>query len=186
LPFDSYLSVEKPARYMGNEVGSVRKISADIKFVLAFPDVYEVGMSHLGFQILYGVLNSCDWIAAERAYAPWPDREDAMRAAGERLCTLETGTPLDRADILGFTLQYELSGTNILNMLELSGIPVLSSERGEWYPLVLGGGPCAGNPEPLADFFDAFLFGDGEEAVIEIAEVYRGWKQEKAPKKELL
>ncbi len=184
--FDSYLSVEKPARYMGNEVGSVRKISADIKFVLAFPDVYEVGMSHLGFQILYGVLNSCDWIAAERAYAPWPDREDAMRAGGERLCTLETGTPLDRADILGFTLQYELSGTNILNMLELSGIPVLSSERGEGYPLVLGGGPCAGNPEPLADFFDAFLFGDGEEAVVEIAEVYRGWKQEQAPKKELL
>ena len=184
--FDSYLSVEKPARYMGNEVGSVRKISADLKFVLAFPDVYEVGMSHLGFQILYGVLNSCDWIAAERAYAPWPDREDAMRAAGERLCTLETGTPLDRADILGFTLQYELSGTNILNMLELSGIPVLSSERGEGYPLVLGGGPCAGNPEPLADFFDAFLFGDGEEAVVEVAEVYRGWKLEKAPKKELL
>ncbi|MDD3295282.1 MAG: B12-binding domain-containing radical SAM protein, partial [Geobacteraceae bacterium] len=131
---------------MGNEVGSVRKLSADLKFVLAFPDVYEVGMSHLGFQILYGVLNSCDWIAAERAYAPWPDREDAMRAAGERLCTLETVTPLDRADILGFTLQYELSGTNILNMLELSGIPVLSSERGEGYPLVLGGGPCAGNP----------------------------------------
>ncbi len=186
MPFDSYLSVEKPARYMGNEVGSVRKISADIRFVLAFPDVYEVGMSHLGFQILYGVLNSCDWIAAERAYAPWPDREDAMRAAGERLCTLETVIPLDRADILGFTLQYELSGTNILNMLELGGIPVLSAERGEGYPLVLGGGPCAGNPEPLADFFDAFLFGDGEEAVMEIAEVYRGWKREKAPKKELL
>lgn len=186
LLYDSYLSVERPARYMGNEVGSILKSGADVRFVLAFPDVYEVGMSHLGFQILYGILNGCDWIAAERAYAPWPDREDSMRASGERLCTLESGTPLDRADIIGFTLQYELSGTNILNMLELSGIPVLSAERGDDYPLVLGGGPCAGNPEPLADFFDAFLFGDGEEAVVEIAEVLRDWKREKGAKEELL
>jgi radical SAM family uncharacterized protein/radical SAM-linked protein len=186
LLYDSYLSVEKPARYMGNEVGSIVKSAVDVRFVLAFPDVYEVGMSHLGFQILYGILNSYDWIAAERAYAPWPDREDAMRASGESLRTLESRMPLARADILGFTLQYELSGTNILNMLELSGIPVLAAERGEEYPLVLGGGPCAGNPEPLADFFDAFLFGDGEEAVVEIAEVYRTWKKEKGTKEELL
>jgi radical SAM family uncharacterized protein/radical SAM-linked protein len=171
---------------MGNEVGSIVKEAADIRFVLAFPDVYEVGMSHLGFQILYAILNERDWIGAERVYAPWPDREEAMRASGERLSTLESRIPLSRADILGFTLQYELSGTNILNMLELSGIPALSSERGEEYPLVLGGGPCAGNPEPLADFFDAFLFGDGEEAVVEIAEVYRDWKREKRTKKELL
>lgn len=186
MQYDSFLSVEKPARYLGNEIGSIRKSGADVRFVLAFPDVYEVGMSHLGFQILYGILNGCDWIAAERAYAPWPDREDAMRASGDRLCTLESGTPLARADIVGFTLQYELSGTNILNMLELSGIPVLSTERGEDFPLVLGGGPCAGNPEPLADFFDAFLFGDGEEAVLEIAEVFRDWKRERGTKKDLL
>jgi radical SAM family uncharacterized protein/radical SAM-linked protein len=171
---------------MGGEIGSIVKSVADVRFVLAFPDVYEVGMSHLGFQILYGILNGHDWIGAERVYAPWPDREDAMRLSGELLSTLESGMPLARADILGFTLQYELSGTNILNMLELAGIPVLASERGEEYPLVLGGGPCAGNPEPLADFFDAFLFGDGEEAVVEIAEVCRGWKQEKGTKNELL
>jgi radical SAM family uncharacterized protein/radical SAM-linked protein len=171
---------------MGGEIGSIVKTAADVRFVLAFPDVYEVGMSHLGFQILYAILNGHDWIGAERVYAPWPDREDAMRISGELLSTLESGMPLARADILGFTLQYELSGTNILNMLELAGIPVLASERGEEYPLVLGGGPCAGNPEPLADFFDAFLFGDGEEAVVEIAEVCRGWKQDKGTKEELL
>lgn len=186
MRYDSFLSVEKPARYMGNETGSVAKGAVDVRFVLAFPDVYEVGMSHLGFQILYGILNGFDWIAAERVYSPWPDREDAMRAAGERLATLETGTPLAGADILGFTLQYELSCTNILNMLELAGIPLLASERGDGYPLVLGGGPCAGNPEPLADFFDAFLFGDGEDAVVEIAGVYREWKRSQGSKAELL
>lgn len=186
MKYDTFLSVEKPARYMGNEFGSVAKESADIRFVLAFPDVYEVGMSHLGFQILYGILNSVDWIAAERTYAPWPDMEDAMRASGELLATLETRTPLAEADILGFTLQYELSCTNILNMLELAGIPLLAHERGEGYPLILGGGPCAGNPEPLADFFDAFLFGDGEEAVVEIARACRDWKRAKGTRAELL
>jgi len=186
LRYDTFLSVEKPARYMGNETGSVVKGAVDIRFVLAFPDVYEVGMSHLGFQILYGILNGLDWLAAERAYAPWPDREDAMRAAGERLATLETRTTLAEADIIGFTLQYELSCTNILNMLELSGIPLQASERGDGYPLVLGGGPCAGNPEPLADFFDVFLFGDGEEAVVEIARACREWKRGGGGKAELL
>lgn len=186
MQYDSLLSVEKPARYMGNETGSVVKGAVDVRFVLAFPDVYEVGMSHLGFQILYGILNGCDWIAAERAYAPWPDREDAMRASGERLATLESRTPLARADIVGFTLQYELSCSNILNMLELAGMPLLASERGDGHPLVLGGGPCAGNPEPLADFFDAFLFGDGEDAVVEIAGVYREWKREGGSRAELL
>ncbi len=171
---------------MGNEFGSIAKKSVDVRFVLAFPDVYEVGMSHLGLQILYAILNSVEWIGAERVYAPWPDREDAMRASGEVLSTLETTTPLASADILGFTLQYELSCTNILNMLELSGIPLLSSERSEDFPLILGGGPCASNPEPLADFFDIFLFGDGEEAILEIAETYRNWKKEKGVKADLL
>jgi len=177
LSTESLLSIEKPARYMGNEVGSIVKGAVDLRFALAFPDVYEIGMSHLGFQILYGILNGVEWIAAERVYAPWPDREESMRASAEMLATLETGTPLASVDIVGFTLQYELSCTNILNMLELGGIPLLSSERGEEYPLILGGGPCAGNPEPYADFFDAFLFGDGEVAVVEIADVYREWKQ---------
>jgi len=186
LQYDSLLSVEKPARYMGNEIGSIAKDSVDVRFVLAFPDVYEVGMSHLGLQILYAILNSVEWIGAERVYAPWPDREDAMRASGEVLSTLETGTPLASADILGFTLQYELSCTNILNMLELSEIPLLAAERGEEFPLILGGGPCASNPEPLADFFDIFLFGDGEEAILEIAEIYRDWKNEHGAKADLL
>jgi radical SAM family uncharacterized protein/radical SAM-linked protein len=184
--YNSLLSVEKPARYLGKEIGAVVKDSVDVRFVLAFPDVYEVGMSHLGLQILYGILNDVDWIAAERVYAPWPDMEETLRAAGEKLATLESRTALAGVDILGFTLQYELSCTNILNMLELGGIPLKTSERGEGYPLVLGGGPCAGNPEPLADFFDAFLFGDGEEAIVEIAEVYRDWKREKGTKPELL
>jgi len=186
LQYDSLLSIEKPARYMGGEIGSVAKETVDVRFVLAFPDVYEVGMSHLGLQILYAILNSVEWIGAERVYAPWPDREDAMRASGEVLATLETGTPLAGTDILGFTLQYELSCTNILNMLELSGIPLLAADRGEEYPLILGGGPCAGNPEPLADFFDIFLFGDGEDAILEIAEICRDWKKAAGSKAELL
>ena len=180
------LSVEKPARYMGGETGSVKKEQAEVRFVLAFPDVYEVGMSHLGLQILYSVLNGVDWMAAERVYAPWPDMEETLRSSGASLTTLESATPLGSADILGFTLQHELCCTNILNMLQLAGIPLAASERSERYPLVIGGGPCALNPEPLADFFDAFLLGDGEEAVLEIAETYRNWKRSKEPKTELL
>jgi radical SAM family uncharacterized protein/radical SAM-linked protein len=170
------LKVEKPARYMGGEMGAKKKDNADLRFILAFPDVYEVGMSHLGLKILYAVLNDVDWVAAERVYAPWPDMEEMLRRNGTPLATLESGLPLKEADIIGFTLQYELSYTNILNMLELAGIPLLAQERGEGFPLILGGGPCACNPEPLADFFDAFLLGDGEEAVLEIAGACREWK----------
>jgi len=180
------LDVEKPARYMGGEIGIVRKDDPEVRFALAFPDVYEVGMSHLGFQILYRILNACDWLAAERTYAPWPDREAQLRASASPLATLESGTPLGRTDILGFTLQHELSYTNILNMLDMSGIPLLATERtGDW-PLVIAGGPCAYNPEPLADFFDAFLLGDGEEAALEIATAYRAWKRSGGDKAELL
>jgi len=167
------LKVEKPARYMGGEIGARHKEKAELRFVLAFPDVYEVGMSHLGFQILYDALNGVDWVAAERVYAPWPDMEDMLRRDGKPLSSLESGLPLKEADIVGFTLQYELSYTNILNMLELSGIPMLAKEREKGFPLILGGGPCACNPEPLADFFDAILLGDGEEAVVEIAQAFR-------------
>jgi len=163
------LAVEKPARYMGGEMGSIRKDEADLRFVLAFPDVYEVGMSHLGLRILYHILNGVPGIAAERAFAPWPDMEREMLAATAPLATLESGTPLAACDIVGFTLQYELSYTNILTMLRLSSIPYLSKDRDETWPLTLAGGPCAYNPEPLAPFFDAILLGDGEEAVVEIA-----------------
>jgi len=171
------LAVEKPARYMGGEMGSIRKDAADLRIALAFPDVYEVGMSHLGLRILYHILNAVDGIAAERAYAPWPDREQQMRDAGERLTTLETATPLSDCDMIGFTLQYELSYTNILNMLRLAGIPLLASQRDNAFPLVIAGGPCAYNTEPLAPFLDAVLLGDGEEAMLEIAEAVRQAKQ---------
>lgn len=180
------LNVEKPARYMGGEVGTVRKPAAEVRFVLAFPDVYEVGMSHLGLKILHAVLNGVDWAVAERAYAPWPDMEELLRREGLPLAALESGTPLADADILGFTLQYELSYTNILNMLDLAGLPLLAKDRGAQHPLVLGGGPCAYNPESLAEFFDAFLLGDGEEAVLEIAEAYRAWKGAGMGKSDLL
>ncbi|MBL0225839.1 MAG: TIGR03960 family B12-binding radical SAM protein [Geobacteraceae bacterium] len=180
------LAVEKPARYMGGEMGSIRKDVADLRIALAFPDVYEVGMSHLGLRILYHILNAVDGIAAERVYAPWPDREQQMRDAGERLATLETATPLADCDIIGFTLQYELSYTNILNMLRLAEIPLFASRRGESYPLVIAGGPCAYNPEPLAPFFDAVLLGDGEEAMPEIADAVRQSKKAGESRLELL
>ena len=171
------LAVEKPARYMGGEMGSIRKDVADLRIALAFPDVYEVGMSHLGLRILYHILNAVDGIAAERVYAPWPDREQQMREGGERLTTLETATPLADCDMIGFTLQYELSYSNILNMLRLADIPLFASQRDATYPLVIAGGPCAYNPEPLAPFFDAVLLGDGEEAMLEISEAVLQAKQ---------
>ena len=171
---------------MGGEMGTANSREGGLTFVLAFPDVYEIGMSHLGLQVLYGVLKGVPWIMPERVYAPWPDLEESLRTTGTPLVTLEMGTPLAKADIVGFTLQYELSYTNILNMLDLSAIPLLAAEREEGYPLILGGGPCAYNPEPLSDFFDAFLIGDGEDAVLEIAECVRAWKEEGLPKRALL
>ena len=163
------LAVEKPARYMGDEIGSVRKNAVNLRIALAFPDVYEVGMSHLGLRILYQILNNMDDVAAERVFAPWPDMERQMETEGTRLATLETATPLAECQILAFTLQYELSYTNIINMMRLAGIPLLAAERDSSHPLLLAGGPCAYNPEPLAPFFDAVLLGDGEEAIVEIA-----------------
>ena len=180
------LAVEKPARYMGGEMGSIRKDDADLRFALAFPDVYEVGMSHLGLKILYHVLNEIDGIAAERVFAPWPDMEAQMLAAKAPLATLETATPLAACDIVGFTLQYELSYTNILNMLRLGGIPLLASDREAPFPLIIAGGPCAYNPEPLAPFLDAVLLGDGEEAVLEIARVVQEAKKSGENKTRLL
>ena len=167
--------VSRPSRYLGGELGSLRKDPAqvDITFALAFPDVYEVGMSHLGFAILYHVLNGVEGVAAERVYTPWPDMEEHLRAAGAPLVSLESERPLGQFDIIGFTLQYELSYSNILNMLDLAGIPRRRSERGDDAPLVVVGGPCAFNPEPLADFIDCAVIGDGEEAVVELCEAVR-------------
>ncbi len=180
------LAVEKPARYMGGEMGSIRKVDAYVRFALAFPDVYEVGMSHLGLRILYHILNEAEGVAAERVFAPWPDMEAEMLAAQAVLSTLETATPLAACDIIGFTLQYELSYTNILSMLRLSGIPLLAADREGALPLIIAGGPCAYNPEPLAPFFDAVLLGDGEEATLEIALAVREAKKSGENKARLL
>ncbi len=175
--------VAKPARYTGQEWGSVRKDPAavDVSFVLAFPDVYEVGMSHLGLKILYHVINRRPDAAAERVYAPWPDMEAELRNAGIPLHTLESFRPVAAFDVVGFTLQYELSYTNILNMLDLAGIPLLSADRGDGQPLVIAGGPCAFNAEPLADFIDLFVLGEAEEAVDELATAVAAWKKAGKP-----
>ncbi|HEU0265132.1 MAG TPA: TIGR03960 family B12-binding radical SAM protein [Geobacterales bacterium] len=182
----SLLSIEKPVRYLGDEIGAIHKPEAEIRFALAFPDVYDVAMSHLGSQILYTILNTPEWLAAERVHAPWPDREAQLRQSGEPLTTLESGTPLHQVEIIGFTLQYELAASNILAMLDLGGIPLLAAERGDSAPLVIGGGPGALNPEPLADFFDAFFLGDGEEGALEIAATVRQAKRDRISRRELL
>lgn len=157
--------VEKPGRYIGGEVNSVRKDEKDVKarFAFAFPDLYEIGMSYLGMQILYNAVNKEDGLYCERVFAPAPDMEELMKKEGLPLFTLETKTPLKNADMVGFTLQYEMSFTTILDMLKLAHIPLLSEERDGWeWPIVAAGGPCSFNPEPLADFIDIFLIGDGE------------------------
>ncbi len=180
--------VRRPSRYIGAEVNSVKKDLSRValKFALAFPDSYEVGMSHLGIQILYQVLNGCDEIACERVFAPWPDMEALLRQHGLPLTSLESGLPLSEFHIIGFSLQYELSYTNILNMLELGGVPLRASERAGADPFVLGGGPLTCNPEPVAPFFDAFLLGDGEEAALEMAGVVMEGRREGLSREEIL
>lgn len=170
--------IGKPSRYLGTEINSVHKdlSKVEVKIALAFPDVYEVGMSHQGLQILYHILNQIPYIAAERVYAPWEDMERLLRDKGFPLSSLESGLPLKDFDILGFSLQYELSYTNMLNMMDLGGIPIWASERDGTFPLIMAGGPCAFNPEAVADFFDIVLIGDGEEAVPEIVDTCRRWK----------
>lgn len=170
--------VSKPARYAGNEWNSVQKDHSGLglTFALAFPDVYEVGMSHLGSKILYHELNRRDDTACERVFAPWTDLEKIMRQESIPLFSLESRKPIREFDILGFTLQYELSYTNLINMLDLARIPLMARERGEGDPLVIAGGPCAYNPEPLAEFLDAVVLGDGEEVIHEIAQVFIRWK----------
>jgi len=157
-----------------------------LEFCLAFPDVYEVGMSHLGIQILYDILNGKRWVACERAFAPWVDMEKVLREKGIPLSSLESSIPLNQFDILGFSLQYELCFTNVLNMLDLCGIPFFSRERDDRFPLIIAGGPTAFNPAPIADFFDAMVVGDGEEVVLEICDLALQWKENKGRKEDLL
>src|SRR5215813_4863058 len=170
-------SVEKPGRYLGNERGAVRKdlSSVAVRCALCFPEVYEIAQSHLGLQILYDILNRRSDVVAERCYAPWFDMEAALRAHGLPLVSLESHLPLRDFHLVGFSLQYELTYTNLLTMLELGGIPLRSAERTADDPLVIAGGPCAFNPEPLAPFLDAVVLGDGEEAVGEIVEAVKAW-----------
>jgi radical SAM family uncharacterized protein/radical SAM-linked protein len=184
------LTAQKPSRYVGAEFGAVVKdlAGASVRFALCFPDTYEVGMSNLGFRLLYHLLNDRAEIACERVFLPWPDMEGMLRGRGLPLFTLESRAPVRDFDVLGITLQFELAYTSALAVLDLSGIPLLARERGDDDPLVLGGGPCAYNPEPVADFFDAFAVGEGEEVAIEIADVVAasGFRRGGATRRELL
>ncbi|WP_294389278.1 TIGR03960 family B12-binding radical SAM protein [uncultured Clostridium sp.] len=186
---DILCKVEKPSRYVGGELNQVIKNPEDvnIRFAFCFPDVYEVGMSHLGTRILYHTINERKDTYCERVFTPWPDMEDLMRKNNIKLFSLETKTSLDKFDMLGFTLQYEMSYTNILNMLDMSGITIRASERGEDEPIIMAGGPCAYNPEPLYDIVDFFEIGEGEEMMNDVLEVYARHKANgKVNKKEFL
>lgn len=180
--------VTKPARYLGNEVGAVHKefSSARITMAFCFPDAYEVGMSHLGIKILYDIINKRPELLCERVFAPWVDMEEAMVRDGVPLFSMESRHLLNEFDVIGFTLQYELSFTNILNMLHLSGVPLRAADRQEDSPIVVGGGPVAYNPEPVADFFDCFLIGEGEESILDFLLTVDAWKATGAPKARLL
>lgn len=169
------MTVEKPARYIGNEVNSVVKDKAqvDIRFCMCFPDAYEIGMSHLGIQILYDMFNRMDGVWCERVYSPWPDLDAIMREQKIPLFALESQDPIRAFDFLGITLQYEMCYTNILQIIDLSRIPLLATERGEEDPIVIGGGPCSYNPEPIADFFDLFYIGEGETVYEPLLNAYR-------------
>lgn len=177
------MHIQKPARYIGGEWNSVVKDhdSVDVKVALAFPDVYEVAMSHLGLKIIYSVLNARNDTLAERVYAPWVDMEALMREKHIPLYTLESKCPVKDFDVLGFTMPFEMCYTNILNMLDLAGIPLLAKDRGEDDPIVVSGGPCVYNAEPVADFFDVFFIGESGEAIGEMADIVKAWKKEGKP-----
>ena len=182
------LSIEKPARYIGNEVNSVMKDSeqVDIRFAMCFPDVYEIGMSHLGIQILYHMFNERPDVWCERVYSPWPDLDARMRKDNIPLFALESQDPIRAFDFLGITIQFEMCYTNILQVLELSGIPLEASERTEEDPIVIGGGPCVYNPEPIAEFFDVFYIGEGETVYDQLFDVYKKNKAEGKSRREFL
>ena len=193
MPLEKHLEtllplVQKPARYLGDEWNAVKKDhgATAVRMVLAFPDIYEVGMSNLGLKIIYEIVNRHPEMLLERVFAPAVDMEELMREHSLPLFALESRRPVREFDFVGFTLQYELSYSNVLNMLDLAGIPLHSEKRGRGEPLIIGGGPCAFNPEPLAPFFDLFLMGDGEEGLPEILEKWLALTQEGAGRDEIL
>ncbi len=177
---DILYQVKKPARYTGGEWNSIVKdwASTPIRIALSYPDVYEIGMSNIALPILYQLLNGQPDVLAERVYAPWADMAEIMPARGIPLFSLESRRPVKDFDIIGFSLGYELTYTNVLHMLHLAQIPVLASERSDSHPVIIAGGSCALNPEPMADFIDIFVIGDGEEAVLELLESFRNWKRQ--------
>ena len=170
--------VEKPSRYLGTECNRTLKDPGRValRMALAFPDLYEIGTSHFGIQILYHLLNRRSDVAVERVYAPAKDMEASLRQEGLPLTSLESQTPLAEFPIVGFSLLYELNFTNVLNMLDLAGIPLYAAQRGAADPLVIGGGPCVSNPEPMALFFDAMVFGDGEEVLPQMVDAWLAWR----------
>ena len=180
--------VQKPARYIGGEMNTAVKAweDAEVHFAFCFPDTYEVAMSHLGMKILYAIINAQPWALCERVCMPWIDMKELMEQNGVPLFSLESRTPLNQFDLVGFTLQYEMSYTNILTMLKLGGVPLHTAERGMNDPIVCVGGPCAFNPEPLADFVDAVMIGDGEEQIVEFTQAVREWKKSGKPRVECL
>jgi len=182
------LKVQKPGRYVGGELNSVVKNTndVDVRFAFCFPDTYEIGMSHLGMKILYSIFNNVPYIWCERVFAPWLDMEELMVEKNIPLFALESGDPITYFDFIGFTLQYELSYTNVLNMLKLAHIPLKSADRTELSQIVVAGGPCACNPEPLADFVDIFFIGEGEEVDLEVIELYRECKNNNETKQQFL
>ena len=182
------LNIEKPARYIGNEVNMVVKDpeSVDIRYAMCFPDVYDIGMSHLGIQIIYDLLNKRDDVYCERVYSPWVDLDKIMREKNIPLFALESQDSVKDFDFIGITLQYEMCYTNILQLLDLSHVTLLSKDRGEDEPIVMGGGPCSYNPEPVADFFDIFYMGEGETEFYHLLDLYKENKKNGGTRKEFL
>lgn len=188
LPDEVLLTIEKPARYIGNEINMVVKDpeEMDVRFCMCFPDVYEIGMSHLGIQILYDMFNQREDTYCERVYSPWPDLDQIMREKKIPLFALESQQPIKEFDFLGITLQYEMCYTNILQILDLAQIPIYASERGEGDPIVIGGGPCSYNPEPIADFFDIFYIGEGETVYFQMLDLYKEVKNNGGTREQFL
>ena len=188
LSDDILMSIDKPARYIGNEVNSVvkDKNKIDIRFCMCFPDVYEIGMSHLGIQSLYDMFNQREDTWCERVYSPWPDLHKIMKEKNIPLFALESQDPLKDFDFLGITIQYEMCYTNLLQILDLAQVPLLSKDRTNEHPIVIGGGPCTYNPEPIADFFDIFYIGEGETVYDELLDTYKKMRDEGCERRDIL
>ena len=179
LSEDILMKISKPERYIGHEVNSVMKDlnNVNVRFAMCFPDVYEIGMSHLGIQILYDLLNSINDVWCERVYSPWLDLDAIMRKENIPLFALESQDPIKGFDFLGITIQYEMCYTNILQVLDLAQIPALAKDRDETFPIICAGGPCAYNVEPIADVFDFVILGEGEDVMHEVVDAYTIWKK---------